>query len=88
MATRNIHGLIRCGSVNIQSVGNKTLEIHELINEERYDILAIAGTWLGEVDTAKINEMTPVTHIFVSAPRTDRRGGGVRIFYIKLVHEN
>ena len=71
MATRNIHGLIRCGFMNIQSVGNKTLEIHELINEERFDILAIAETWLGEVDTAKIIEITSVTHIFVSAPRTD-----------------
>ena len=42
-----------------------------MINEELFDILAIAETWLGEVDTAKIIEITSVTHIFVSAPRTD-----------------
>lgn len=32
---------------------------------------------MNECDTAKIREMTPMTHSFVHMPREDRRGGGV-----------
>ena len=72
---------IKAGLVNIQSVGNKTLEIRDLINYEKFDILAVTETWLNEYDTAKINEMTPSTHTFLHIPRNDKRGSGVVIFF-------
>ena len=71
---------IKCGFLNIQSVGNKTLNIRDLIKDNNFDIFALAETWLNEYDNAKIREMTPVTHSFLHVPRVDRRGGGVGIF--------
>ena len=71
---------LNCGYVNIQSVGNKTIEIRELLNKKTFDIFAITETWLTNFDTAKISEMTPSTHSFLHSPREDRRGGGVGLF--------
>lgn len=61
MDTRR-NGNIQCGFVNIQSVGNKTVELRELIAEKSYDVLGIAETWLNESDKSKIVEMTLLTH--------------------------
>lgn len=66
--------------INIQSVGNKTNDIRELINQEQLDFFALAETWLGKHDCAKIQEMTPDTHLFLHSPRLNKRGGGVGIF--------
>lgn len=68
------------GLLNTQSVGNKTFEIRDLINDENMDVLAVTETWLNKCDNAKIAEMTPITHTFLHNPRNERRGGGVGIF--------
>lgn len=65
---------IQCGFVNIQSVGNKTIELRELISEKSYDVLGIAETWLHDSDKSKIAEMTPSTHKFMHSSRNTRRG--------------
>ena len=78
MAIKDILSL-KCGFINIQSVGNKTMEIRELITEIKFDILSLAETWLSELDSAKITEMTPSTHSFLHIPRQGR-GGGVGLF--------
>ena len=69
-----------CALVNIQSVGNKTCEIRDYINENKLDVLMLTETWLNYSDSAKIKEMTPDTHTFLHVPRGDRRGGGAGIF--------
>ena len=74
---------LKCGLLNIQSVGNKTMEIRSLINDEKFDILALTETWLGEYDKAKIKEMTPTTHTFVHIPRKEKKGGGVGLVLSK-----
>ena len=79
MAIRN-ESFIKCGYINIQSVGNKTMEIKDLIGDKQFDVFAITETWLCENDKAKILEMTPGSHTFLHNPRNDRRGGGVGIF--------
>ena len=79
MAT-NPRCCLNCALVNIQSVGNKTCEIRDYINENKLDILVLTETWLNNLDRAKIKEMTPDTHTFLHVPREDRRGGGVGIF--------
>ena len=71
---------LKCGLVNIQSVGNKTLLIRDLLCEENFDVFAVTETWLNSFDTAKINEMTPPTHTFLHVPRHGRVGGGVGLF--------
>ena len=77
MDTSNINMQLKCGYINIQSVGNKTAEIRELIVDKHFDIFAIAETWLNEQDLSKITEMTPATHTLFHRLRRDRRGGGV-----------
>ena len=79
MAIKDNH--INGGLVNIQSTGNKTLEIKELINDNKLDIFVVTETWIDENETAKIAEMTPETHSFVYKPRVGQvRGGGVGLF--------
>ena len=60
----NAKEIISCGPINIQSVGNKTFEIRDFINDNGLDILMLTETWLYSYETAKITEMTP--GIFVS----------------------
>ena len=78
MATNN--EFLKCGLINIQSVRNKTHEIHELIIDKSYDILCVTETWLNVLDTAVISEMTPSTHTFLHLPRVGQIGGGVGLF--------
>ncbi len=75
----------KCGLLNIQSVGNKTIEIRELIVHLELDLFMVVETWLwGDVtDSAKVNEMLPDTHDFYQMPRVNRIGGGVGIFLHK-----
>ena len=79
MATNLKVSKMQGGLINIQSVSNKTFDIHELIKDANLDILAVTETWLSTGDSAKICEMTPVTHNFLHTPR-ETRGGGVGIF--------
>ena len=64
---------LKCALVNIQSVGNKTCEIRDYINDNK----------LNNYDSAKIREMMPDTHTFLHVSRGDRREGGVGIFISK-----
>ena len=80
MDIRSTFEYLNCAFVNIQSVGNKTIQIREMLNEQSLDGLAISETWLSEYDSSRIIEMTPATHTFLHSPREGRRGGGVGIF--------
>ena len=71
---------IRAGLLNVQSVGNKTHQIRDLINTNKLDIFMLTETWLSAMDSAKIAEMSPATHAFFHVPREGRTGGGVGIF--------
>ena len=86
MASKKINN-ISCSLINIQSVGNKTIKIRNLINELKLDniICILIETWLwGDVrDNSKIKEMKPITHDFYQLPRKDRIGGGVGILISK-----
>ena len=69
---------LKCALVNIQSVGNKTCEICDYINDNKLDILMLAETWLNNYDSAKIREMTPDTHTFLHVSRGDRSFSKIR----------
>ena len=76
---------VKCGLINIQSVGNKTIKIRNLINEIELDLCLLTETWLqGNIsDNSKIKEMTPCTHDFYHVPRKDKIGGGVGVLVSK-----
>ncbi|XP_076056378.1 uncharacterized protein LOC143034331 [Oratosquilla oratoria] len=71
---------VNCGLLNIQSARNKTSEIRDTINDRQLDLYAVTETWLTDLDSAAMKEMTPVTHSFVHNPRSIGRGGGVGMF--------
>ena len=75
-----------CKLINIQSIGNKTNKIRNLIVDQNLDICMMTETWLsGNVsDNSKINEMTPKSHKFFHIPRINKRGGGVGILVKKI----
>ena len=70
---------LKCGLINIQSVGNKTIKIRNLINELDLDVLLLSETWLqGNIsDSSRIKELKPCTHNFYHIPRKNKVGGGV-----------
>ena len=76
---------ISCGLINIQSVGNKTIKMRNMINEQNIDICMISETWLSNsiADSSKIKELTPKSHNFLHVPREDQIGGGVAIIISK-----
>ena len=77
---------LKCGLINIQSVGNKTISCSELITESKFDILLITETWLDgtSADKAIIKALTPPTHKFFHNPRVHKKGGGVGIVINKI----
>ena len=74
--------VLHCGLVNIQSAGNKTINIRNLINEAKFDIFILTETWLwvDVSDSSKIKEMTPKTHTFYHLHRVEKTGGGVGVY--------
>ena len=75
----------QCYLINIQSVGNKTNTIRNIIKDQELDICMLTETWLSNnvSDSSKIKEMTPLTHRFYHIPRENKNGGGVGLFVKK-----
>ena len=78
--------VVKCNLINIQSVGNKTNKIKNLIVDQEIDICMLTETWLRNniSDCSKIHDMTPDTHDFYHIPRESKIGGGVGILANKL----
>ena len=53
--------VLKCGSINIQSESNKTINIRNLISGGNFDICMLTETWLkGYVgDFSRIKKLTP-----------------------------
>lgn len=63
---------VMCGLLNVQSVGNKTFDVHAIINDYKLDVFATTANWLSSHDSAKICELTPTTHVFLHViPRSE-----------------
>ena len=83
----NIIGLLNARSMLTRNSDiNKPIAIHELVTDEKYDLLAITETWLRtKGDEASIAEFTPTNYAFIHLPRpiTSKtvRGGGVGLMY-------
>ena len=76
----------KCNLINVQSVGNKTNIIKNLVVDQDLDICMLTETWLSNniSDYSKIKDMTPDTHNFHHIPRVTKTGGGVGILINKL----
>ena len=68
--------------MNVRSVNNKALCIHDYIVENDLDILFICETWLGsDLDDISISQLLPPAYKILHQPRIDRRGRGVAIVF-------
>ena len=69
---------LKFAHVNVQSCRNKTVQIHDFVTDNEFDILLMTETWLydqgGEAYTTK---MTANADQFHSFPRCGRKGGSI-----------
>ena len=66
-------------------MGNKTIKIRNIINDENLDACMLTETRLkGDIgDSSKIKELTPKTPYFFHTPRSGKSGGGVGVIVTK-----
>ena len=71
---------INFGLLNVRSIKNKSVVLHDFILDNKLDFLAVTETWLSENQDGSdiINSLTPNGHCFYSNPR-DNRGGGTGV---------
>ena len=76
---------LKFAHVNVQSCRNQTVQIHEFISDNDFDVLFLTETWLyDQGDEAYITDMTPDGYQFHSFPRCGRRGGGIALVSINI----
>ena len=72
---------MRVGTLNCNSLVNKTAGVIEHLNDQLVDVCLLQETYLRKGDDAKIQEMKDRGWEIYSAPRKQRIGGGVAIIY-------
>lgn len=74
--------VLKFGTLNCQSLCNKTEGIVEHFKERNLDVLVLQETFLKQKDEAKIRELKDHGICFVSCPRTTgRERGGLAVIY-------
>ncbi len=69
-------------SINVRSINNKSLCIHDYIITNDLDLLFLCETWLGtDYDEQSISQMLPPGYKILHHPRVYSRGGGVAIVF-------
>ena len=79
-------GLHAC-LLNVRSMKNKSVSIHEFIVDNRFDLLALTETWLrSDIDDSVIAECLPSGYSFINCPRSNESGyGGVGLFHLSSI---
>ena len=73
--------------INARSLRNKTLLVHDYIDDCSADIVALTETWLRDEDNVSVSELCRDTFSFAHQPRGGaRRGGGVGVLFRKAFH--
>lgn len=70
---------LKFGLLNARSLGNKTDDVSEYISDLDVDILAVTESWLSDLDSVKIGDVTPEGYLYRHVPRENRSGGGVAV---------
>ena len=71
---------LKFAHINVQSCRNKTVQIHEFITDNEFNVLFMTEAWLyDQGEEAYITDMTPDGYQFHSFPRCGRRGGGITL---------
>ena len=70
--------------ISARSLRNKTLLVHDYIDDCSADIVALTETWLRDEDNVSVSELCRDTFSFAYQPRGGaRRGGGVGVLFCK-----
>ena len=77
---RNFHGT-KCGLLNPRSINNKESSIHELITDNKLDLLALTETWAHDRSAVSLGLIVPAGYSIKHIPRSDRKGGGVGLIF-------
>ena len=71
---------LKLAHVNVQLCRSKTVQNHDFITDNEFDVLFMTETWLyDQGDGAHITEMTPDGYQFHSFLRCGRRGVGIAL---------
>ena len=73
---------LRVGWLNVQSLGNKTTAVHELIEEKELNVLALTEVWHRSSEDLMLKLAAPSNYLVVDAVRESSPGhGGIAVFY-------
>ena len=71
--------------LNVRSICNKAIEIHDFITSNHLDEIFLTDTWLkgNEKDNTILSELLPTNYDIIHKPRAKGRGGGVAVIHRK-----
>ena len=69
-------------SLNARSLRNKSTAFADLLSDSKADLFAVTETWLTHNDTTALAELSVPFYKLLHRPRSNRRGGGVALFFI------
>jgi hypothetical protein len=84
-----------CALMNCRSLCNKSAIVCSFLHEHKIDLLFVTESWLNGnsiTDNQVLFSSCPADFSFISIPRTNRKGGGIVLFYknclsIKLLND-
>ncbi|XP_053148482.1 uncharacterized protein LOC128343440 [Hemicordylus capensis] len=80
-SSENTPSRIRMLLLNAKSVNAKTSLIHNLIVDERADLVCVTETWVDELGGVGLSQLCPPGFLSVQQPRLASQGGGVAVIY-------
>lgn len=75
---------LSCALINSRSMKNKTELIFDMLLSHKLSFLMITETWLtgnDVFDRAIFHDSCPPSYSYISAPRSDKRGGGLALLF-------
>ncbi|XP_041958625.1 uncharacterized protein LOC121717966 [Alosa sapidissima] len=67
--------------LNVRSLNNKALLLHEIILDKTLDFLCLTETWQNPHEFITLNQATPSGYSYIQKPRSCGRGGGLAVIH-------
>ncbi len=67
--------------LNVRSLNNKPLLIHEIIWEHKINIICLTETWQKKQDFFALNEATPPGYVYLQKPHSEGGGGALAVIH-------